>query len=95
MLGDPILVDAKESNLPVYYIMNEEWENVVPVAKSFNDFIHILKNLDKMINNDKATREQIKDYVTKIDDENGTIGFFENICFDILDEEGEYYNDYN
>ena len=94
MLGDPILVDTSKPELPVYQMMSEEWEKVYPIAKSFNEFISNLKKLDEMINVKKAPRETVREFAVSLDEAIHSAGFYEAICFDIIDPDGLLYDEY-
>ena len=94
MLGDPILVDTSKENLPVYNMFSDKWESRFPVATSFDELISNLKKLDEMINIKKEPRETIKKFAVDLDDKIHSAGFYEALCFDILDEEGLHYEDY-
>ncbi len=93
-LGDPVIVDAGTEGFPVYFMMHDYWESVCKVAKSFDEFVNYLKTIDRMINIEHQDRDVIRKFVTKLDDEMQTGGYYENLCFEILDEEGSYYKEY-
>ena len=94
-LGDAILVDTSSSELPVYYIFNESWESIKKVASTFNEFIANLKDLDNRINNKHQCKNTIKKFTKSLDEKYSTAGFYETLCFDILDKDGLLYEKYN
>ena len=94
MLGDPIIADAGTEGFPIYNMMHDDWESLRKVANSFDEFMENLSEIEKLINEHKG-RDSIYNLVKKLDDENNTNGFYELICFDVLDEEGFYYDDFD
>lgn len=93
-LGDPILADTNNKNLPIYYIFNENWENIPKVANSFDEFISNLKHLDKMINIDNCDRSTIRKFARRLDKKYNTLDFYRVLCFDVIDKDGLYYKDF-
>ena len=43
--GDPIFINVAEKNYPVYYMFHDDWESVMKVADSLDEYEQILKAL--------------------------------------------------
>lgn len=94
-MGDPILVNTGKKEMPVYFMPNDEWEEKDKIANSFEEFVENLKALDELINQNKASLEEIRKLVEKLEKENEECeGFYERICYDVLDEDGFFHDSY-
>jgi len=93
-LGDPIIADAGTQGFPIYFMMHDDWESLEKVANSFDEFILNLKTIDKMINDERQNRSEIRKLVRKLDKENNTDGFYELMCYDVLQKDGFYYKNF-
>lgn len=94
-LGDPIIVDTDDKRLPVYTLFIDDWNIISRVANSFDEFIENLKMLDDKINKEKVSKEELTQIVNHLDNINSSAGFYEGLCFDILDDSGFYADKYN
>lgn len=93
-VGDPIITTIKNSEFPIYYIFNENW-NITPLlANSFDEFIENLKQLDKLINVDYADRSTIRKTAKALDKKYSTMGFYQALCFEVIDKDGIYYKNF-
>lgn len=45
--GDPIIVKINEEKLPIYSMFHDDWSSLQIIADSLEQFINILKKLDK------------------------------------------------
>ena len=93
-MGDAILVNTNEEGLPVYTMITDGWSSMHKIADSFDEFISYLKELDERINVKAESREAIREFTQSLDEKNHTTGFYETLCFDILDEDGLLYDEY-
>lgn len=93
-LGDPIIVDISSEGLPVYTMMIDKWESIRKISNSFDELISNLKELDDRINKQRQDSSDIKKFAISLDEKDHTAGFYETLCFDILDEEGLLYEEY-
>lgn len=93
-VGDPIITNIKNPSFPVYYIFNENW-NITPLlANSFDEFIENLKQLDQLINVDFADRSTIRKFAKSLDKKYSTMGFYQALCFEVIDKDGTYYKNF-
>ena len=45
--GDPIIAKVDEDELPIYFMHHDDWSSLQLIATSFEQFINLLKKLDK------------------------------------------------
>ena len=91
-LGDPIIADAGTEGFPVYFMMHDDWESIEKIANSFDEFVANLKAIEELIKVPNQDRETIKNFIETLDEKNNTDGFYQLMCFDVLDEDGFYYD---
>ncbi len=86
-LGDVIIADAGTKGFPIYFMMHDDWDSIMKVANSFNEFIENLKQIENAVNVENQDKEVIQKLVEKLDNENGANDFYEDLCYDILKED--------
>ncbi len=67
-------------------MMYDEWESCDKIANSFDDFINNLKVIDKLINEEHQDVVTLRKFVEKLDVDNDANGFYEDLCYDVLEE---------
>ena len=55
------------------------------ISLAFDKFIDILKAIDKMINVEHQDKVAIQNFVTKLDEDYQTDGFYQLICADVIE----------
>ena len=94
-MGDPIIADAGTEGFPIYHMWHDDWDFIKKVADSFDEFIENLKSIEKTIKEKNQTSEGVRKFVENLDNKNSSRGFYEDICFEVLDEEGSYYDEFS
>ena len=58
------------------------------------EFIENLKQLDQLINVDFADRSTIRKLAKSLDKKYSTMGFYQALCFEVIDKDGTYYKNF-
>ena len=64
--GDPIIVKIDEEKLPIYSMFHDDWSSLQIIANSWEQFVNILKKLDKT---DLKNKEECKKVLEDIKQE--------------------------
>ena len=58
-IGDPLIVDTADKNMPVYSMFHDDWSNFVKVANSYKQFFELLDKVKSSNLADEATKDNL------------------------------------
>ena len=60
--GDPIIVKSDEKELPIYFMIHDDWDSIEKIANSVEDFSLILKMIqERDLQDEKEAQKLIKE----------------------------------
>ena len=64
--GDPIITDVSDDKLPVYSMFHDDWETLQKITNDFEQYISILKKINKSDLSDETQKNNLISDITKI-----------------------------
>ena len=87
-LGDPIIAKVDEENVPIYWMIHDDWTSLTKIADSFKVFIQILHLIDDADLSNETQKENILKEILALADEKAMI-YWESLIVNAY----EFYNE--
>ncbi len=70
-MGDPIITDISKEELPIYFMMHDDWSSLEMIAYNIEQFIEILHMIDETTITDEVEKDNLIAKIKEIVPEEG------------------------